>query len=121
MDLIGVRAGCTFTGFAGNGFTGNRATVRAEQWDRWVVFARFVLCAFLCFTLNVFVCFWTLILEPHFLRARSYAEISSQMHTLRDAPSKNLPNLFGHGPYSDCTTPPPPRIEPGSLGHFISE
>merc|ERR1712032_335797 len=40
MDLIGVRAGCTFTGFAGNGFTGNRATVRAEQWDRWVVFAR---------------------------------------------------------------------------------
>ena len=42
MDLIGVRAGCTFTGFAGNGFTGNRATIRAEQWDRWVVFARFV-------------------------------------------------------------------------------
>jgi len=40
MDLIGVRAGCTFTGFAGNGFTGSRATVRAEQWDRWVVFAR---------------------------------------------------------------------------------
>ena len=48
MDLIGVRAGCTFTGFAGNGFTGNRATVRAEQWDRWVVFARFFVNSFVC-------------------------------------------------------------------------
>ena len=56
MDLIGVRAGCTFTGFAGNGFTGNRATIRAEQWDRWVVFARFVFLLHECLLVAFLIC-----------------------------------------------------------------
>ena len=41
MDVVGVRAGCTFTGFSGSAFDGNSVTVRAEQSDHWVVFDRF--------------------------------------------------------------------------------
>ena len=40
MDTVGVRAGCVFTGFSDGGFSGDNVTVWAEQWDRWVVFAR---------------------------------------------------------------------------------
>jgi len=40
MDVVGVRAGCTFTGFSGSAFNGNSVMVRAEQWDHWVVFSR---------------------------------------------------------------------------------
>ena len=43
MDVVGVRAGCTFTGFSGSAFNGNSVMVRAEQWDHWVVFSRWVL------------------------------------------------------------------------------
>ena len=42
MDVVGVRAGCTFTGFSGSDFDGNSVTVRAEQSDHWVVFDRSV-------------------------------------------------------------------------------
>ena len=41
MDVVGVRAGCTFTGFSGSSFDGNSVMVRAEQSDHWVVFDRF--------------------------------------------------------------------------------
>jgi len=40
MDTVGVRAGCTFTGFSGSHYNGNSVMVRGEQWDRWVVFSR---------------------------------------------------------------------------------
>ena len=40
MDVVGVRAGCTFTGFSGSAFNGNSVMVRAELWDHWVVFSR---------------------------------------------------------------------------------
>ena len=40
MDTVGVRAGCVFIGFSDGGFSGDNVTVRGEQWDRWVVFAR---------------------------------------------------------------------------------
>jgi len=41
MDLIAVRAGCTFTGFTDSSFNGNSGVVAATQgWDRWVVFQR---------------------------------------------------------------------------------
>merc|ERR1719158_1006778 len=40
MDVVGVRAGCIFTGFSGSAFNGNSVVVSAEQWDRWVVFSR---------------------------------------------------------------------------------
>ena len=42
MDTVGVRAGCTFTGFSGSAFNGNSVMVRAEQWDHWVVFSRYI-------------------------------------------------------------------------------
>jgi hypothetical protein len=41
MDLVGVRAGCSFTGFAGSSFNGEKVTVRAPHTsERWVVFLR---------------------------------------------------------------------------------
>jgi len=41
MDLIAVRAGCTFTGFSDSEFNGNSGVVAATQgYDRWVVFQR---------------------------------------------------------------------------------
>ena len=40
MDLIGVRAGCTFKGFSDSNFNGNSITISAGAWDKWVVFAR---------------------------------------------------------------------------------
>ena len=36
--------------------------------------------------------------------------------TLREAPTKMSPLLFGHCPNCDCT---PPRTQTGTLGHFI--
>ena len=42
MDVVGVRAGCTFTGFSGSAFNGNSVMVRGEQWDKWAVFSRFL-------------------------------------------------------------------------------
>ena len=42
MDVVGVRAGCIFTGFSGSAFNGNSVVVSAEQWDKWVVFSRCV-------------------------------------------------------------------------------
>jgi len=39
MDTIGVRSGCTFTGYSDSSYNGNSVTIRGEQWDRWVVFA----------------------------------------------------------------------------------
>ena len=47
MDVVGVRAGCTFTGFSGSDFDGNSVMVRAEQSDHWVVFDRFFLSIYL--------------------------------------------------------------------------
>ena len=36
IDLIGVRAGCTFTGYSDSSFNGQRMTMRAQQgFDRW--------------------------------------------------------------------------------------
>jgi len=40
MDTIGVRAGCTFSGHSDSDFNGNSVVVRAQGWDRWVVFER---------------------------------------------------------------------------------
>jgi len=40
MDTIGVRAGCTFTGFSGSRFNGQSAKIAAGQYDRWIVFSR---------------------------------------------------------------------------------
>jgi len=37
VDTIGVRSGCTFTGFTGSGFDGNRMVLTAGNSDRWVV------------------------------------------------------------------------------------
>jgi len=38
MDTVGVRAGCTFTGYSDSSFNGNRIDIRADTHDRWVVF-----------------------------------------------------------------------------------
>jgi len=40
MDLIAVRAGCTFTGYTDSDFNGFSQHVTATKWDRWVVFER---------------------------------------------------------------------------------
>jgi len=40
IDMVGVRAGCTFTGFSGSRFNGNSVTVHAMHWDHWVIFSR---------------------------------------------------------------------------------
>jgi len=37
IDVIGVRAGCTFTGYSDSSFNGQRMTIRAEGYDRWEV------------------------------------------------------------------------------------
>jgi len=37
IDTIGVRAGCTFTGYSDSSFNGQRMTIRAEGYDRWEV------------------------------------------------------------------------------------
>jgi len=37
IDLVGVRAGCSFTGFSGSGFVGKRETIKAGEYDVWVV------------------------------------------------------------------------------------
>ena len=34
IDVIGVRAGCTFTGYSDSSFNGQRMTIRAEGYDR---------------------------------------------------------------------------------------
>jgi len=40
IDLIGLRAGCTFTGYSDSSFNGQRMTMRAQQgFDRWEVLA----------------------------------------------------------------------------------
>lgn len=38
MDTIGVRAGCTFTGYSDSSYNGNRIDIKADAYDRWVVF-----------------------------------------------------------------------------------
>ena len=35
MDTIGVRYGCTFTGFTSTGFSGNKMVVTADTTDRY--------------------------------------------------------------------------------------
>ena len=35
IDVIGVRAGCTFTGYSDSSFNGQRMTIRAEGYDRF--------------------------------------------------------------------------------------
>merc|ERR1712012_933008 len=37
IDVVGVRAGCTFTGYSDSSFNGQRMTIRAEGYDRWEV------------------------------------------------------------------------------------
>ena len=39
MDTVGVRAGCTLTAYSDSSFNGNRIDIRADTYDRWVVFA----------------------------------------------------------------------------------
>jgi len=39
IDLIGVRAGCTLTGFSDTNYSGKRGTFRADATDRWWVLA----------------------------------------------------------------------------------
>merc|ERR1712179_169350 len=39
IDVIGVRAGCVFTGYSDSSYNGNRMTLRADMSDRWVVLA----------------------------------------------------------------------------------
>jgi len=39
MDTVGVRAGCTFTGYSDSKFNGDRIDIKADSYDRWVVFA----------------------------------------------------------------------------------
>jgi len=39
MDLIAVRAGCTFTGYTESHWDGDSAVIQAVGHDRWVVFA----------------------------------------------------------------------------------
>jgi len=39
MDTIGIRAGCTFTGYSDSSFNHNRIDIKADAYDRWVVFA----------------------------------------------------------------------------------
>ena len=34
IDVIGLRAGCTFTGYSDSSFNGQRMTIRAEGYDR---------------------------------------------------------------------------------------
>ena len=36
IDVIGVRAGCTFTGYSDSSFNGQRMTIRAEGYDRLI-------------------------------------------------------------------------------------
>ena len=43
---------------------------------------------------------------------------TADLLSLREAPTKLLTKAFGHCPNSFCT---PPRTQPGTLGHFISE
>lgn len=37
VDTIGLRYGCTFTGFTSTGFSGNKMTLTAGPTDRWVI------------------------------------------------------------------------------------
>jgi len=37
LDTIGLRFGCTFTGFSSTGFSGNKMILTADTTDRWVV------------------------------------------------------------------------------------
>jgi len=37
LNTIGLRFGCTFTGFSDTGFTGNKMIVTADITDRWIV------------------------------------------------------------------------------------
>ena len=37
IDVIGVRAGCTFTGYSDSSFNGQRMTIRAEGYDRLIL------------------------------------------------------------------------------------
>jgi len=39
MDTVGVRAGCTLTAYSDSSFNGDRIDIRADTYDRWVVFA----------------------------------------------------------------------------------
>ena len=44
IDLVGVRAGCTFTGFTGSKFNGQSGVVRGgKASDTWVVLERYFL------------------------------------------------------------------------------
>ena len=37
MDTIGVRAGCTFTGYSDSSFNGNRIDIKADFYDRLII------------------------------------------------------------------------------------
>jgi len=37
IDLVAVRAGCTFTGYSGSGFVGKRGVIQAGEHDVWIV------------------------------------------------------------------------------------
>jgi len=39
MDTVGVRAGCTLTAYSDSSFNGDRIDIKADGYDRWVVFA----------------------------------------------------------------------------------
>merc|ERR1719495_720304 len=39
IDTIGVRYGCTFTGFTSTDFSGNKMIITADSTDRWIVLA----------------------------------------------------------------------------------
>jgi len=39
IDTIGVRFGCTFTGFTSTEFSGNKMIITADSTDRWIVLA----------------------------------------------------------------------------------
>jgi len=38
MDTVGVRAGCTLTAYSDSSLNGDRIDIKAENYDRWVVF-----------------------------------------------------------------------------------
>jgi len=39
-DIVGVRSGCTFTGWTGTSFDGEKFSLTAGMSDRWIVFAK---------------------------------------------------------------------------------
>ena len=41
IDVVAIRAGCSFVGFAGSNFNGAQMTVHRKVYDRFPVFAHF--------------------------------------------------------------------------------